>query len=153
MKQFSTWKHSLLSPMIAHAVLALGLLVAVPAVRADSVETVELHAQLSQANQTRRQAKWKRIYHWSLAALASGVAHDSASSWQKFEANPLLCDRYGRFSHRGLTIKAGLAAGSAVTGYLIVRKYPYGARAAAITNFAAAGMLHSVAAHNWRMPK
>jgi hypothetical protein len=93
-------------------------------------------------------ARPSKLWRWSVAALAAGSAADSWSSYGHTELNPLLRGPQGRFSARAIGIKAAIAGGSVATQWLILRKRPETARAAALTNFAMAGIFTGVAARN-----
>lgn len=91
-------------------------------------------------------SKWWR---WSVGALAAGSAADAWSSMGRPEANPFLASGPGgRFSSRAIGIKAAVAGGSVAAQWLILRKRPESARAAAITNFGMAGLFTGVAIRN-----
>lgn len=97
------------------------------------------------------ESRWHRIYRWSVGAVVAGMAADSATSWGRMEANPILRDGSGRFGGRGLALKSGLTVGGLVVTHLVVRKQPALAKPAAVVNFAAAGVLGGVAIRNERM--
>ena len=91
----------------------------------------------------------RRLWRASIAALVAGNAADMASSWGRYEANPLL--GRGRFGVRQAGIKAGVVGVSVAAQTLLVRRRaekPY-----AVANFAAAAALGAVAAHNLRYAK
>lgn len=67
------------------------------------------------------------------------------------EATPWLRGPGGRFSAKGVGIKAAIAGGSVASQWLILRKRPESARAAAITNFGMAGVFGGVAIRNYRI--
>jgi len=97
----------------------------------------------------------KKLLIASFAAVSAAEFADSASSWGKLEANPVL--GRSRFGFGQTSIKFG--AVSAILGgqHLLVRHHgPAAYKAMAIANFAAAGGLGYVAVHNSRiapMPK
>lgn len=93
------------------------------------------------------ESRGRRVWRWSLAALATGASLDVASSWGRYEANPLARDATGRFSPvRGLALKAGVGAGL----WLLGRKSP---KAGTVANLTAAGIWAGAALHNWRTSK
>lgn len=93
------------------------------------------------------QSRPRKVWKWSLAALASGASLDVASSWGRYEANPLARDATGRFSPaRGLALKAGVGAGL----WLLGRKSP---KAGTVANLTAASIWAGATLHNWRTPK
>ena len=93
-------------------------------------------------------AKPSRLWRISVAALAAGSAADAWSSWGRAEANPLLQGPGGRFSTKALGFKAAVAGGSVAAQWLILRKRPETARAAALTNFGMTAAFAGVAARN-----
>lgn len=90
------------------------------------------------------------LYWSSVAALTAAHVADTHSSWGKYEANPLLRSSDGRFGLRGAAVKSGIAAGNLTVQTLILRKWPKARKAAAIINFAAAGVIVGIAARNYR---
>lgn len=86
------------------------------------------------------------LWKWSVSTLISANALDVASSYGLKEGNPLLGTR---FNGRSLAIKSGLTAGQLVAQYFVLRKHPERRRTAAIVNFAIAGGLGIVSAHNF----
>lgn len=92
-----------------------------------------------------------KLWRFSVAALAASSAADAWSSYGRTEANPLLRSPGGTFSARALGIKAAIAGGGVAAQWLVMRKRPESANAAAITNFGMAGLFTGVAARNWRI--
>lgn len=92
-----------------------------------------------------------RFWKWTAAALVAGTAADAASSYGRFEANPLLRGRDGRFGSRGIAIKIGAAGGTLLIERLIIRKNRRAARAFGFVNLAGAGTFGAVAVRNWRV--
>lgn len=97
-------------------------------------------------------AKPSRWWKWSVAALAAGSATDAWSSMGRPEANALLRGPGGQFSARAVGIKAAVAGGSVAAQWLVLRKRPEAARAAAVTNFGMAGLFTGVAVRNRSLP-
>lgn len=95
----------------------------------------------------------RRLWKWSAVVLAGALAADSASSWNRYEANPLLRSADGRFQGGNLALKAGIAGGGLLAQWLILRKRPEAARAASTVNFSAAGLLGGAAIHNLHVSK
>ena len=87
----------------------------------------------------------------SVGALAGGSALDSASSWQQYEANPLLRGADGRFGDRGLVIKSGVVIGLVAIQYIVVRRCPKAAKIFAVVNFSMGATYTGVAVRNLRM--
>lgn len=94
-----------------------------------------------------------RIVRWSKAALIAASAADIASSWGKPEANPLLRSTNGTYGARGVSIKLAFVGGAFVAQRFIAKRCHDCAAPLAITNFAAAGLIGSVAVRNSRIPK
>jgi hypothetical protein len=92
----------------------------------------------------RKMKFWKA----SALALAGALAADTASSWGRVELNPLVRGGAGRFDARSFGIKAGIAGGGLALQYLLLKRAPQAERAAACSNFAAAGVLTYGAVHN-----
>ena len=92
-----------------------------------------------------------RYWKFSVVALAGGSALDSASSWQQYEANPLLRGADGRFGDRGLVIKSGVVIGLVAIQYIVVRRCPKAAKIFAVVNFSMGATYTGVAVRNWRM--
>ncbi len=96
-------------------------------------------------------AHWRTVLRVSQGLLAGAGAADTASSWGKSEANPLL--RTGpRFSYGSLAIKMGALTGGVIAQHLILRKAPYEAPLFASANLAGAALLGVAAAHNLNVP-
>lgn len=93
-------------------------------------------------------ARPSRLWRWSVAALAAGSATDAWSSFGRHEANPLLRDQRGQFSGRAIGIKAAIAGSGVAAQWLVFRRRPEAARAAAFTNFGMAGLFTGVAVRN-----
>lgn len=93
------------------------------------------------------ESRARKVWKWSLGALAAGAASDIASSWGKYESNPLARDSSGRFSPaRGIALKSGVIAGLWIVG----RKSP---QVGAAANFSAAGVWAGAAISNSKVPK
>lgn len=90
--------------------------------------------------------KSANIWKWSVASLIAANSLDAASSYGLREGNPLLGTR---FNGTSLAIKSGLTAGQIVAQYFVLKRHPEKRRLAAIVNFAVAGGLGVVAAHNF----
>ncbi len=88
-----------------------------------------------------------RVWLASLFAVTGASALDAASSWGKYERNPLLASSNGTFDSRGLVLKAGLA-GAIVIPQLFLHKHQELKAKFAIFNFAGAGAFTAVAIHN-----
>src|SRR5690349_14781730 len=94
--------------------------------------------------------KGKKLWMWSLIALAAGNFADAQSSWGAPEANRLLASPQGRFGWRGVGIKVGLQA--PLVGFQLwqAHKHPSDRmyKAYSITNFAVGAGFGAAAIHN-----
>jgi hypothetical protein len=100
--------------------------------------------------QERPSPKLKKLWMWSLAALAAGNIADVQSSWRAPEANPLLARSQGRFGWQSLGIKLGLQA--PLVGFELwqAHKHPSATfyKTYTVTNFASGGVFGAAAIHN-----
>jgi hypothetical protein len=92
------------------------------------------------------ESRTKRLWKWSLAAVAAGNAADVATSMGRHELNPVL--GAGTFGMRATGIKIGISTATVGVQYLLVRRHPQAARKLAIVNFGMAAATGGVAAHN-----
>jgi hypothetical protein len=92
-----------------------------------------------------------RLWKVSLAVLGAVTVADVHSSLGRQEANPLLRSHNGQFSARGVSIKAAIVGTTIGVQYLLLRKNPDAAGAAAYTNFAIAGATGAVAGRNYML--
>ena len=94
----------------------------------------------------------KKLLLASFAAVTAAEIADSASSWNKFEMNPILGrSRFG-IGHAG--IKIGVVSAILTGQYFLLRhRSPATYRAVAMANFAGAGALGTIAIRNWRLPR
>lgn len=88
----------------------------------------------------------RRIWKWSVAALAGAEATDAMSSAGRYELNPVLGN--GRFGMRAAGVKIGIATVTIGVEYLILRRHPEAKRQATYLNFGMAGLTAAVAARN-----
>ncbi len=96
-----------------------------------------------------RRSRWRTIWHVSQAMLVSANAADIASSWGRYELNPLV--RTGqRFGYASAGIKLGTVAGCLLAQHYLIHKTPSQYRYAAVANFAGAAVLGAAAIHNVR---
>lgn len=95
----------------------------------------------------RHEKTMNRIWVASLFAMAAARGMDAASSWGKWEGNPLLASRDGTFGAKGMSIKAGIAAG-VIVPEILLRKHKNLKPKFAIGNFAEAALFGGVAIHN-----
>jgi hypothetical protein len=98
-----------------------------------------------------RSSRWRAVWHISQSMLVAGNSADIASSWGKYETNPLL--RVGsRFSYGSMAIKVGMMVGGLTVQTYVAHKYPNRIPYFASANLALAGVLGIVAAHNTGIP-
>jgi hypothetical protein len=97
-------------------------------------------------------SRWeKRLWKASIAAVAAGSIVDMQSSLGKHETNGILANHQGVFSMQGIGIKLAIAGATLGTQHYILHKHPTvsGYKSGAFINFAVAGALGGVAAHNY----
>jgi hypothetical protein len=95
-----------------------------------------------------RGARPSKLWRLSVAALAAGSATDAWSSFGRYEGNAVLRDSQQQFSGRAIGLKVAIAGGGVAAQWLVLRKRPAVARAAAFTNFSMAGLFTGVAVRN-----
>lgn len=95
--------------------------------------------------------QWKSVYRWSVASVVAASTFDAASSWNRYESNPILASADGRYAHRGVAIKSSVMVGSLVAQHVVLRRWPERRKAAAIVNFIGAAGFTFVATHNLRV--
>ena len=91
----------------------------------------------------------KRLWKWSVAALAAGNLADGMTSVGHYELNPVLGN--GRFGTRSVGVKIGMSSALVGAQYLMLRRRPEGARKAAFINFAMGGLTGGMAIRNSRL--
>lgn len=90
-----------------------------------------------------------RLWMASSIALIAATSADMASSWGRYEANPMLRSADGRFGARGVSIKLAITGAMIVPQMFIMRQSPGAQRLFTIANFAQAGLYTSVAIRNY----
>ena len=106
---------------------------------------------LPAASAAERPGRWHTLWHVSEALLVAGNAADAATSWGKYETNPML--RTGQsFGYGSLAIKLAMTAGSVAVQHYVAHKSPNHIRYFIPANLAAAAALGFVAAHNTTVP-
>lgn len=92
---------------------------------------------------------WKRHLADTALHLAATSA-DAASSWGRYELNPVLRSADGRFGAKGVAIKGAFALGVELVKWRLAKRYPRErwVRALSLVPAAAFG---TVAARNWRL--
>jgi hypothetical protein len=89
----------------------------------------------------------KKLLMASFAAVTTAEIADSASSWGKLEANPVLGQ--SRFGLGKATVKIGLVSAIVTAQYVLLRhRGPSAYKAVAAINFAGAGALGAIAYRN-----
>jgi hypothetical protein len=112
------------------------------------VSLVLFHPAASAAD---RSSRWRAVWHVSQSLLVAGNTADIATSWGKYETNPLL--RTGsRFSYGSMAIKLGMMMGGLTVQHYVARKFPNRIPYFASANLALTGVLGIVAAHNAGVP-
>jgi hypothetical protein len=98
-------------------------------------------------------SKEKKLWAWSLAALAAGNVADTQSSWRAPESNRLLADSRGRFGWQSAGIKFGLQAPLVAFQLWQAHKHPSARlyKTYTITNFAVGGAFGAAAIHNYKV--
>jgi hypothetical protein len=90
-----------------------------------------------------------RLWVASSIALLAATSADMASSWGRYEANPMLRSADGRFGVRGASIKLAMAGAIIVPQMFFMRRSPRWQRLFTIANFAQAGLYTGVAIRNY----
>ena len=89
----------------------------------------------------------RRLWKWSVVAIAASTAFDAATSMHQSEANPILRSGNGQFGYRGLLLKSAVASGTfAFEIHFTRRNRMY--KPLAIFNFVQAGVFAGAAAYN-----
>jgi hypothetical protein len=105
------------------------------------------------SSRDRPTSKEKKLWAWSLAALAAGNVADTQSSWRALESNRLLADSRGRFGWQSAGIKFGLQAPLVAFQLWQAHKHPNARlyKAYTVTNFAIGGVFGAAAVHNYKV--
>ncbi len=96
---------------------------------------------------TRHDRIMKGLWISSVVAAIAGTSFDAASSWGKLESNGLLASSNGTFGAKGLSIKAGVAAG-VIVPQILLRKHKELRTAFIIGNFGEGAIFSAAAIHN-----
>jgi hypothetical protein len=88
-----------------------------------------------------------KLWMISVAGLIGANAFDAASSWGKYESNPLLRSSGGQFGAKGLGLKAASIGGLIVPQLLFHKRHGL-ERTFSVLNFSLAGMYSGLAIHN-----
>ncbi len=100
---------------------------------------------------TQHEKRMNRIWIASIFAMAAASGADAATSWGKREGNGFLASSDGTFGAKGLSIKAGLAAG-VIVPQILLRKHGDLKKMFSIGNFAQAAVFTGIAVHNTGVP-
>ncbi len=92
------------------------------------------------------ESRGHKLLKWSWVALVAGNAADAASSWGRFELNPVLGPRFGA---RSAGIKFGLVGAVIGAEYLLTRRHAELQKPFTVGNFAVSGVFFGVAARNY----
>ena len=98
--------------------------------------------------QQNRSGKGRRLWKISAAILGVATIADMQSSVGRRELNPMLRGADGRFSTRGVSIKAAIVGGALAGQHLMLRKHPEACGWAAGANFAGATATSAVITRN-----
>jgi hypothetical protein len=88
-----------------------------------------------------------RVWIGSIIAMVAATGMDAGTSIGRYESNALLASSNGTFGAKGISIKAGVAAGTIITEVLL-RKHKDLRTKFAIGNFGEAALFTAVAARN-----
>jgi hypothetical protein len=98
-----------------------------------------------------RSSRWRAVWHVGQGLLVAGNAADIATSWGKYETNPLL-HTGSQFGYASMAIKLGMMAGGLTMQHYVAHKIPNRIPYFASADLALAGLLGIVAAHNSGVP-
>ncbi len=93
------------------------------------------------------------LYKVSVAAATTGVMLDVASSWGKYEAQPLYRSRDGRFGTKGAVLRIGMLGAALIAQKIARKKAPenkFVRKMLTVVNFGVCGSGVGIAIHNWR---
>jgi hypothetical protein len=88
-----------------------------------------------------------RVWIGSILAMVAATGMDAGTSFGKYESNGFLASSNGTFGAKGISIKAGVAAGIIITEVLL-RKHKDLRTKFVVGNFGDAALLTAVAARN-----
>ena len=90
----------------------------------------------------------RTVYYWSVATVVAAGAADAVSSWSGREANPVLAGPGAQFGVGSVALKSGLVGASLLLQNVALHHHPGLYKRLAWMNFATAGVLGGVTAHN-----
>ena len=101
------------------------------------------------------QPRGKRLWQFSIAALAISNVMDAHSSWGKQELNQNLADGNGSFGMHSALMKAGIVAGVCTVEYLVLRRHPSTSlyHKLSFVNFGGAAVTGGMAIRNYGVPR
>ena len=105
---------------------------------------------IAQVRNEKHDRHMNTLWAASIAAMAAGTSADAVSSWHKREGNSLLASSNGMFGARGISIKAGIAAG-VLLPQIMLRKHKELRTAFVVGNLTEAGVFTGAAIHNFRL--
>ena len=88
-------------------------------------------------------------YRASVAAVGACAVADAASSWGRYELNPILVGPGGRFDGRSVAIKGAITGGTLGALWLVQRRWPHLRRGATAAQWVGAGLTCGAAVRNW----
>lgn len=91
-------------------------------------------------------ASWRRFWRVTQAALVASTVADVASSYGKFELDPLL--GRGRYGVRQASLEIGITGAMIAVQEITVHHKPLVAKHLAIVNLVRVGLFTGLAAHN-----
>jgi hypothetical protein len=106
---------------------------------------------LPAASAADRSSRWRAVWRASQAMLVAGNVADIASSWGKYETNPLLYTG-PRFGFGSMAVKLAIVSGDLAVQQYVQHKSPNKIPYFVSANFAIAGVLSIVAVHNAGVP-
>ena len=97
----------------------------------------------------------KNFWRASVAALAVANAMDARTSWGKYELNPNLSGKNGKFGREGALIKLGIVGGIFVVESVVLRRKASKRfyRGLAWVNFGSASVTGATAIRNLGVPR
>jgi hypothetical protein len=90
----------------------------------------------------------RTFYRWSLVAVIAANAADSASSWRKAEANPMVARPGAQFGTTSLALKSAFVVTSLVLQHIALRHRPDLRQRMAWVNLATSGVLTGITRWN-----
>ncbi len=114
---------------------------------APALSSPAIHQDCIAQIREKHEQNMNRIWVGSMLAMAVASGFDAGSSWGKHEGNAFLASSDGTFGAKGLSLKAGITAGTILPQILLRHHQDFKGKFA-ILNFAAAGVFTGVGIHN-----